>query len=226
MKYMTAEKMRRIDNLAQTKFSIPSLILMENAGRAAAEEITKFLNNDFSRKIAIFCGKGNNGGDGFVAARHLTSAGIKVDVFVLAKIQDIKKPDPLTNLKIIRKMGINLVELIDIKSIKRLRRRFNYSLIVDAIFGTGFSGKLPAHIANLVNFLNRTGLSIFSLDVPSGLDATTGKVSDVCVKATKTITFGLAKTGFIKADGPTFTGEVIVRNITYPRSLLRGRTDR
>lgn len=221
MKHVTANKIREIDILAQTKFSIPSIVLMENAGSVACEEVLKSIDNNLSKKISIFSGKGNNGGDGFVAARHLKSRGANVDVYLLGKIKDVKKPDPLTNLKIIRKMGIRVTELIDIKSVKKLKRRFGCDVIVDAIFGTGFSGKLPEHMAVLVNFLNRTGIPIFSLDVPSGLDATTGRVLDTCIKATKTITFGLPKTGFMKSDGPAFTGEVLVRNITYPQSLLR-----
>lgn len=221
MKHVTANKIREIDILAQTKFSIPSIVLMENAGSVACEEVLKSIDNNLSKKISIFSGKGNNGGDGFVAARHLKSRGANVDVYLLGKIKDVKKPDPLTNLKIIRKMGIRVAEIIDIKSVKKLKRRFGCDVIVDAILGTGFSGKLPFHMAVLVNFLNRTGIPIFSLDVPSGLDATTGRVLDTCIKATKTITFGLPKTGFMKSDGPAFTGEVLVRNITYPQSLLR-----
>lgn len=221
MRHVTANKIRQIDNLAQTKYSIPSLILMENAGGAASEEILSYIDNDISKRIAIFCGRGNNGGDGFVVARHLAANGIHIDIYLLGKIKDIKKPDPLINLKIIRKMGIKLIELADIKIFKKIRRRFAYDIIVDAIFGTGFSGELPPLIAMLIDFLNDTGLPIFSLDVPTGLDATTGKIFNTCIKATKTITFGLPKTGFIKADGPTFTGEAIVRNISYPINLLR-----
>lgn len=220
-RHVSASRMRRIDELAQVKFRIPSLVLMENAGRSAAEEIIKFLNCDFSGRIAIFCGKGNNGGDGFVAARHMASAGAKVDTFLSGELKDVKKPDPLLNLNIIRKMGIRVTELACLKSVKRFRRKFNHTLIVDAIFGTGFSGMLPVHIAALINFLNKTPVPIISLDVPTGLDATTGMVTDASVKAARTITFGLPKTGFIKADGPKCTGEVIVRNISYPRSLLR-----
>ena len=219
MKHVTAERIRRIDGLAQTRFSIPPLILMENAGRSGAEEIIKFAGKA-PGKIAIFCGKGNNGGDGFVCARHLSSAGFKVDVFLLGNMKDVKKPDPLINLKIIRKMGISVIELADLKRVERIKRRFKYVLIVDAIFGTGFAGELPVYIADLVSFLNKATVPIFSLDVPTGLGATTGRVRNVAVRATKTVTFGLPKTGFVKNDGPRFAGKVVVRNITYPRSLL------
>ena len=213
MKYVTAKKISKIDKLAQTRYLIPSLILMENAGRAVAEEILKQLKKGPSRKVALFCGKGNNGGDGMVVARHLACEGIKADVFLLGKSRDIKKPDPLTNLNMIRKMKLKIIESFD-------QKKFNYGLIVDAIFGTGFRGELPAHIACLVEFLNRTGLPIFSIDVPSGLDATTGKAANACIKATRTVTFGLPKQGLIKSAGPRRSGRVVVRNISYPKTLL------
>ena len=220
MRYVTANKIREIDKLAQTKYSIPSLILMENAGRTASEEILIYISNNRSKRVSIFCGKGNNGGDGLVVARHLKSKGINVVVYLLGYIKDVKKIDPVTNLNIVRKMGIKIIELPDLKSVKKLRRRFSCDVIVDAIFGTGFSGKLPEHISSLVHFLNRSDIPIFSLDVPSGLDATTGEIKDISIKATMTVTFGLAKTGFVRGDGPGVTGEVIVHNITYPQSLL------
>jgi len=221
MKHVSAKRMREIDALAQTKYSIPSIILMENAGRSAAEEILKQIKENKSQKIAVFCGKGNNGGDGFVLARHLYCAGHKVDIYLLGKINDVKKPDPLANMKIVEKLGIRIAEIIDLKSVKRLRRKFSYDIVVDAMFGTGFSGKFPVHISLLIGFLNKTKLPIYSIDVPSGLDATTGKVEDIAVKATLTITFGLPKTGFIKSNGPRYIGKVITRNITYPLVLLR-----
>ncbi|GAJ03602.1 unnamed protein product, partial [marine sediment metagenome] len=221
MRYVTANKIREIDKLAQTKYSIPSLILMENAGRTASEEILIYIDNNRSKRVAIFCGKGNNGGDGLVVARHLKSKDINVVVYLLGYVKDVKKIDPVTNLNIVRKMGIKIIELPDLKSVKKLRRRFSCDVVIDAIFGTGFSGKLPEHIRVLVHFLNKTGKPIFSLDVPSGLDATTGEIADTSIKATKTITFGLPKTGFIKGDGPDFTGQVITRNISYPQILLR-----
>jgi len=220
VKYVSAKKIARIDKLAETRFFIPSLILMENAGRAAAEEIIKFTKRKPDGKIAIFCGKGNNGGDGFVAARHLASEGVKVDVFLIGKARDVKKPDPLTNLAIIKKMKVKINELDSEKSVKRLMKGFHYGLIVDAIFGTGFRGKLAGHIETLVGFLNGRGLPIFAIDVPSGLDATTGKIANACMKAKTTITFGLPKQGFIKSAGPRHAGKVVVRNISYPRILL------
>jgi NAD(P)H-hydrate epimerase len=220
MRYVSAKEIAGIDRLAQRRFCIPSLILMENAGRVAAEEILKSMKRRPGRKAAVFCGKGNNGGDGFVAARHLACEGVTADIFLIGKARDIKKPDPLVNLKIIRKMRLKISEITGEKGVEKLKRSFRYDAIVDAIFGTGFTGGLSGHMAGLVDFLNGTGRPIFSLDVPSGLDATTGKVETTCVKAARTITFGLPKKGFIKSAGPRYTGKVTVRNISYPG--LRG----
>jgi len=227
MKYVTADEIRKIDNLAQTKFKIPSLVLMENAGRAASDEILKYIKKNPVDKIAVFCGKGNNGGDGFVVARYLVLKNIKADIYLIGKASEIKKPDPLINLKSAKDLGVGIIELPDIESLEKIKNNFKYGLIVDAIFGTGFNGKLPDHIIKIIDFLNKREIPIFAVDIPSGLDATTGEVEtpqwgvSTCIKAAKTITFGLPKTGFIKADGPEYTGEVSVRNISYPASLLR-----
>ena len=112
MRYVTANKIREIDRLAQERFSIPSIILMENAGVAATREIIDYLDQSAltCRKAAIFCGKGNNGGDGFVVGRHLNARGVNVDIFLLGKPGDVKKADPAANLKILRKMGIKITE--------------------------------------------------------------------------------------------------------------------
>jgi len=221
IKHVSANSIRQIDTLAQRQYLIPSSILMENAGRTAAEEILKHIKKSKLKKIAVFCGKGNNGGDGFVLARHLKSAGVKVDIYILGSMRDIKNPDPCTNMKIAEKFGIRITEITDLKSVKRLRRRFFYDAIVDAMFGTGFSGSFPMHIALLIKFLNDTKRPIYSVDVPSGLDATTGKILEIAIKAVITVTFGLPKIGFIKCDGPRHTGKVLVRNISYPAALLR-----
>ncbi|MDD5439265.1 MAG: NAD(P)H-hydrate epimerase [Candidatus Omnitrophica bacterium] len=222
MFHVTAAKIREIDSKARGRFAIPSLVLMENAGIAATEEILR-LSADMNihlRRIAVFSGKGNNGGDGFVVARQLFSRRIPVDVYLLAREEDVKAGETAANLKAVKALGIRVVPIIDHKTLKPVRRYFNYSAVVDAIFGTGFSGTLPPFVAEVVSFLNKTGTPVFSVDIPSGLDATTGKVYDIAVRAAATITFGLPKTGFIKADGPKHTGQVITRNISYPPQLL------
>jgi len=215
--------MRQIDMLAQERFSISSLILMENAGICVRDEIlrySEFQKNEL-RKIAIFCGKGNNGGDGFVVARHLRCEGIAVTVYLLGKSDDIRKNDAYKNFRPLRKMGVKVVELTDMKGVRKMKRSFSCDAICDAIFGTGFSGRPPEHIENLIRFINNYNCPRISVDVPSGLDAATGIVKGACVKADITVTFGLPKIGFVRKDGPTFAGEVITRNISFPREILK-----
>lgn len=209
---VTAKKMGLIDLAAQKRYGIPSLVLMENAGRAAALEI---LTKHRKGKVAIFCGKGNNGGDGFVVARYLFNSGIKVTVFLLCKSSEIKNQEPLINLNIVKKMGIHVIE--GIKNYQDLRA---YDFIIDAIFGIGFRGKIPNELRTLVQDINKSKKFIYSLDVPSGLNATSGKVENVAVKADKTIAFGLMKKGLLLERARNFVGKAVVKEIGLPKNLL------
>ena len=212
MRFVTSSQMKRLDSLAQKQYGIPSLILMENAGRLAAEEILKRFKKG---KAAIFCGKGNNGGDGFVVARCLSEHGIKTDVFLLSKPHEIKNRDPLTNCNILRRLGVKLTVLNSLKVSAK------YDFFVDALFGIGFKGSLPSFIEKLVSVLNKTKKPIFSLDVPTGMDATTGRIGNSCIKAYKTITFGLPKMGFKKQQAKKFLGKLIVKDIGIPKKLTK-----
>lgn len=212
-KCVTARKMGLIDLAAQKRYGIPSLVLMENAGRAAALEILK---KHRKGKAAILCGKGNNGGDGFVVARYLFNSGIKVTVFLLCKSSEIKNQGPLINLNIIRKMGIRIVE-----NTKKHQDFKTYDFIVDAIFGIGFKGMLPNKLCESVRDINKTGKFIYSLDVPSGLNATSGEVESLAIKADKTITFGLMKKGLLLNKARNFVGKAVVKEIGLPKSLLK-----
>jgi hydroxyethylthiazole kinase-like uncharacterized protein yjeF len=212
-RYVTAKKMVLIDLAAQKLYGIPSIILMENAGRSAALEILKIHNKGTA---AIFCGKGNNGGDGFVVARYLFNSGIKVKVFLSCKASKIKNEAPLINLNIIKKMGVNTQE--NIKTKLNLKP---YDLIVDAIFGIGFKGAMPDELCTLIECINKSGKFIYSLDIPSGLNATSGKVENMAVRANKTITFGLMKKGFLQKNAKIFLGKVTVKKIGLPKDLIK-----
>lgn len=218
MRYVTSKEMKEIDRVAQEEYGIPSAVLMENAGRVFAEEILKDFKNS---KVYIFSGRGNNGGDGFVVAEHLNKSGIDVTVHILGHAVDIKNTDPLLNLKRIKKLGITLKEITSEKDVTLLKSNFRCNLIVDAIFGIGFKGKLQNEIESLVSFLNSTNKPIYSLDVPSGFNATTGKVEGTCIIANKTITFGLPKKGFLEKSTNSYIGQLVVKNIGFPKKLLK-----
>ena len=214
--------MRELDRKAIEEYKIPGIILMENAGRNVAEEILKMLDDPQQAKVAILCGKGNNGGDGFVVARHLHNHSISVDVFLIARVSDILKDgDAGTNLQILLNMKIPVKEIFDIPGVNSiLKELHNYNILADALFGTGLSGDVREPFKTLIGRVNNLNKTIVSVDIPSGLDCNTGKILGVAIKATKTVTFAVAKKGFYLNDGPSYTGKVIVSDISIPRELI------
>ena len=214
--------MRELDRKAIEEYKIPGIVLMENAGRNVAEEILKMLDDPQQAKVAILCGKGNNGGDGFVVARHLHNHSISVYVFLIAKISDILKDgDAGTNLQILLNMKIPVKEILDIPSINSILKELNgYNILVDALFGTGLSGDVREPFKTLINGVNNLNKHMVSVDIPSGLDCNTGKILGAAIKATKTVTLAIAKKGFYLNDGPSYTGKVIVSDISIPRELI------
>ena len=221
-KSLTREEMRELDRKAVEEYKIPGIVLMENAGRNVAEEILKMLDDPQQAKVAILCGKGNNGGDGFVVARHLHNHGIHVDVFLIARVSDILKDgDAGTNLQILLNMKIPVNEIFEIPSVNSiLKELHNYNILADALFGTGLSGDVREPFRTLINGVNNLNKPIVSVDIPSGLDCNTGKILGTAIKATKTVTFAVAKKGFYLNDGPSYTGKVIVSDISIPRELI------
>jgi len=219
---LTREEMRELDRKAIEEYKIPGIILMENAGRNAAEEVLQMIGNPQEVKVAILCGKGNNGGDGFVIARHLHNHSISVDVFLIAKIVDILKDgDAGINLQILLKMKIPVKEILDIPSVNNILMELNgYNILVDALFGTGLSGDVREPFKTLINGVNNLNKPVVSVDIPSGIDCNSGKILGAAIKATKTVTFAAAKKGFCLGNGPFYTGKVIVSDISIPRELI------
>jgi len=182
----------------------------------------KMLDDPQQAKVAILCGKGNNGGDGFVVARHLHNHSISVYVFLVAKISDILKDgDAGTNLQILLNMKIPVKEILDIPGVNSILKELNgYNILADALFGTGLSGDVREPFKTLISGVNNLNKPTLSVDIPSGLDCNTGKFLGAAIKATKTVTFAVAKKGFYLNDGPSYTGKVIVSDIGIPKELI------
>lgn len=211
---ITAREAKKLDLRAQKEFGIPTLLLMENAGKAVSEEALKIIARKKAR-VAIFCGKGNNGGDGFCAARHLLAAGINPDVYLADRIDEVKG-EAKVNLNILFRLGKNVFEVSE-QNIDIVRRKIiKYSLIIDALLGVGLKGEVRGVVGRLIQLINSTSADILSVDIPSGLEATNGEVLGCCVKADKTITFVARKTGMLKASGRKFCGKIIIRDIGVP----------
>jgi len=216
------DEIREIDRKAIEEYEIPGIILMENAGRNVAEEVLKMLSVAAKARVAIFCGKGNNGGDGFVIARHLYNKGVEVSVYLTTDVSRVLSDgDASTNLKILLNMNLEIKELQEGEIGEIGKALHDYNVIVDAIFGTGLKGEVREPASTLIAKINEAAIPVISVDIPSGLSCDDGVVLGTAVKATKTVTFVAAKTGFFQECGREYTGEVIVSDISVPKELIK-----
>jgi NAD(P)H-hydrate epimerase len=210
---LSAKEAKALDEKLKKDTGIPALILMENAGRRAAVEALKILNG--KKSVAVFCGKGNNGGDGFVCARHLLVFGIRPDVFLAGRISDVQG-EARINLEILRKLKVKITGVSE-KNLNFIRKNIlKYGLIIDALLGVGLSGETRGIYRDLIGIINSSKAKILAVDIPSGLDATTGRILGACVKADKTVTFVAKKRGMVKAEGQKVCGKVIVADLGIP----------
>ncbi len=219
MRSATCAEIRSLDERAEREFAIPTLLLMENAGRGATDALAPFLEP--GGVPVVVCGKGNNGGDGFVIARHLHNRGFSPRVFLLASRGSIDPAtDPGVNLEILARMGVPVVE-IDLEDLPVLETALGGAdLVIDALLGTGLAGSVRSPYAETIRAINRSGRPIVAVDTPSGLDADRGEVLGEAVQASRTVTFGLPKVGFERGEGPRYCGEVVLVDISIPRQLL------
>ncbi|WP_418791570.1 NAD(P)H-hydrate dehydratase [Phosphitispora sp. TUW77] len=223
MYLLTAEEMQNLDRTAINELGIPGVVLMENAGLQVVKEIKEMIGEPRGKTITVFAGKGNNGGDGFVVARHLLNAGAEVKVLMFADINDITG-DAKVNLNILQSMGHNPYSIVNPNSLNIVKLSMVYTdLVVDAIFGTGFRGAVSEHVGKIIEIINSSGNPVIAVDIPSGLEANTGQTHGTCIKASRTVTFAQAKIGLVIQEGPLYAGELIVADISIPPNLLKSQ---
>jgi NAD(P)H-hydrate epimerase len=216
--HLSRAEVRELDRRAIHEFGVPGVVLMENAGRGAAELLMR-LNPD-RRRVLVLCGPGNNGGDGFVIARHLENAGLDVDVLLFGSV-DALSPDAKVNCLIWQKSaplwtaGAGPLEV-------DLRRIIDGApgWIVDALFGTGLTRPLGAPFDAVVAAVNARGRPVLAVDIPSGLDCDTGEPLGPTIRANHTATFVAPKTGFLNPAAKPWLGEVHVLDIGAPKKLV------
>lgn len=219
MKLVTPKQMKEIDRAAINKVKIPGVVLMENAGLGLFEIIQEEMEGVEELRIGIVCGKGNNGGDGFVLARHLLNNGADVAVFILGKSQEIKG-DAKTNLNILLNTGFKIAEIKTKKDIRAFKKTCpQFDLLVDAIFGTGFQGKVTGIAKDMIEVMNEAGIPMLAVDVPSGVNASDGSIKGSCIRADFTGTMCLPKRGLFLYPGRDYAGEVYVIDIGVPEKL-------
>ena len=222
---LTRDQARQLDRRAVDGFGMSSLVLMENAGRGVADWLREL--NPNREPVTILCGPGNNGGDGFVIARHLDSHGWPVHVHVVAKSNPGEPTDADANFDILYAAGIPFTqynpEQIGEPQLQHLLRKLNQrpSWIVDALFGTGLSRALAEPFDAIVNEVNRLKLPTLAVDIPSGLDCDSGQPLGPTIRATHTATFAGLKKGFHNVEAKDYIGEVKVIDIGVPRVLLQ-----
>ena len=209
MKAVTREEIREIDRASVEEHGISVTVLMENAGRAVCAAVLKKFPE--AKKIAVVCGGGNNGGDGFVAARHLAAGGKEVAVYITKKESDYTG-QPLENLRAAKGSGITVTDTSKIAQC---------DLIVDALLGTGPESRVRNADSKLIDYINGADCPRLSVDVPSGIDSNTGAVLGNAVRADATVTFVAPKVGMAVHPGVEYCGEIFIAGITTPRHLTQ-----
>ncbi|WP_058303181.1 bifunctional ADP-dependent NAD(P)H-hydrate dehydratase/NAD(P)H-hydrate epimerase [Gorillibacterium timonense] len=224
MYVLTAEQMKQADRHTIDQIGIPAMCLMENAGRALADEIIAFSERlegegrKLKRRWIVLAGKGNNGGDGLVAARHLRLAGMRADILFAFPEGELAGEAALQR-DIAARCGLSLSAASETDI-----RWDRYDGIVDALLGTGSTGAPRGTVADLIRTANDSGLPIVAADLPSGLDADTGAVHDPCIRAEATVAFAYLKQGLVLHPGADYAGRVVVRPIGIPEEALEGLT--
>ncbi len=222
MKALTAAEMREVDRLTMERYGVPGLTLMENAGRSVAEFIEQRFPRLERRRIVVLCGKGNNGGDGFVAARHLLGMGARPAVYLFADPGEMQGeagmslgrwPDASGELHVV--LGAN-------KMPAAKAALASADIIVDALLGTGARGPVGGLLREVIEAVNRRrgGQSVVAVDIPSGLAADTGEPQGAAVKASYTVTFTAPKVGMLLGSADSYVGELLVRAIGSPAELI------
>lgn len=216
---LTREEVRELDRRAIADYGVPGVVLMENAGRGAAEVL---LALDARGPVVICCGKGNNGGDGFVIARHLDNHDVPVRVLLFARPEDLRG-DAAINQAIVEKSGLPLLAFPGASiDLDRVRQELAPAAwVVDALFGTGLSGPVRTPLDQVIEAVNASAARVLAVDIPSGLDCDTGQPLGPTVRAHHTVTFVAPKRGFAQQAARPWLGQVHVCDIGAPRRLLQ-----
>ena len=212
MKLVNAGQMKDLEQKTITEYGIDGLLLMENAARGFCDVLEAEWGSVSGKSVAVFCGKGGNGGDGFAISRHLSNRGATVTV-VFSEAPECLPTDARTNFNTIHRMGLPILTFSNIKNSA-------YDIAVDALLGIGFHGTVADKTADCIEKLNHCAQKIASVDVPSGADCSTGAVTGSCVRADLTVTFALPKPGHYLYPAKEFCGKVVVSDISVPKQEI------
>jgi NAD(P)H-hydrate epimerase len=212
--FLSRDEVRAVDRRAIEELGLPGVVLMENAGRGTADVLLRL---GVRGRVVVCCGKGNNGGDGFVIARHLDNHGVDVTIHLFARPNDLTG-DAAINHRVVARSGLPITVHADEAA---LQRDFSTAeWIVDALFGSGLVGPVRPPLDAVIRLMNESGKRILAVDIPTGLDCDTGTPTGAVVRAEHTVTFVAAKKGFAAAEALPYVGTVHVVDIGLPRGCL------
>lgn len=221
MKLVTAKEMKALDVQAQNDYAMPGILLMDNAAQAVAEAVHEALTALEGERVVIFCGGGNNGGDGLGAARWLQSYGVSVRVFVVGAALDAVQGDAAVELAMFTKAGgrVEALSTEDDWVLAELAAS-KADVLVDALLGTGFHGELEGDVLRACELLNKSERYILAVDIPTGVNADNGAVCEQAVRADHTVTMALVKTGLLLYPGREYCGDIELADISMPVKLV------
>lgn len=221
MKPLSREESRIVDRLAQEKFEIPGEVLMENAGAFVARSALSLAQELGAKRVLVLAGPGNNGGDGFVAARHMLDL-IEVSLLLVGDPARLKG-DALANYRRYERLGEQTIRCDQIEILEQALATPPPPLILDGLFGTGLSRDVAGFPRQVIESVARSGHPVLAIDLPSGLDCDTGAILGAVIPARRTVTFVARKLGFEIGEGPALCGEIQVAPIGFPPA--RGGSD-
>jgi NAD(P)H-hydrate epimerase len=220
MKLTTSKQMQALDRRSMEEYGIPGIVLMENAALRTAMVLREKYNHLLEQKVFLFCGKGNNGGDGLAIARHLSNRGHEVKILLLADPESLRG-DAAVNLDIAQKMDLPIQTVTTQEGLLSLSGSIHgKGLVIDAIFGAGLAKPVTGFFKEAIDFINGLPNPVLSVDIPSGLNADTGRVDGPCIHAHITVTFALPKRAHFITPASTFVGRLEVVDISIPRKLM------
>jgi NAD(P)H-hydrate epimerase len=221
IKVVTAAEMQALDRRATAEYGVPSLLLMENAGTETVREMLAAFPALPRLRVVIVCGRGNNGGDGFVVGRHLLNRGVTVETFLLARQEEVKG-DARVNLEMLARMGAAPREITSTTGLATVAPQVHSAdVVVDALLGTGTQGPAKGLIGETIELLNRAGRPVVAVDIPSGLVADDPEAPGPAVRATLTVTFALPKPCLLLYPAAAHAGAVRIGDIGIPAALRR-----
>jgi NAD(P)H-hydrate epimerase len=220
MRVLNTEQMREADRRTIEDIGIPSVVLMENAGRQAVAAMEAAFDDLASSRVGVICGRGNNGGDGFVVARTLAQRGVEASVFLLGSVAEVRG-DARANLEILGNIGLTVVEITNAQEWElHFTEISECDLIVDAIVGTGFRGTLSGLLETVVADVNALGVPVVSIDLPTGLSADSHEVESEAIEASMTVTLAAPKIPLVFPPADARAGDLVIADIGIPYPVI------